>query len=127
MNPKDWPVEVKKKIELMRTKLATDTFITRNKTALQGMSPREKSEASFGATMVALAKSTKAYIFKHMLPSCIDEDDLDSGMQYNDLLAAMRKFVLHRADCLEKITASVNRNNTIVGKYSTFYILVLYF
>ena len=111
----------------MRQKVATDTFVSRNKTALQGRTPRKKSEASFGATMVAIAKSSKAYIFKHMLPSCIDEDDLDSGMQYNDLLAAMRKLVLHRADCLEKITASVNRNQTIVGKYFTFVFLILYF
>jgi hypothetical protein len=110
----------------MRQKVATDTFVSRNKTALQGRTPYEKSEASFGATMVAIAKSTKQYIFKHMLPSCIDEDDLDSGMQYNDLLATMRKLVLHRADCMEKITASVNRNHTIVGRHSTFVLLILY-
>ena len=38
----------------MRLKVATDTFVSRNKTALQGRTPREKSEASFGATMVTM-------------------------------------------------------------------------
>ena len=60
----DWPVEVKNKIDMMRQKNATDTFIARNKTALQGKTPREKNEASFGSAMVTIARNTKTYIFK---------------------------------------------------------------
>jgi hypothetical protein len=51
---KDWPLEVKHKIDMMRQKNATDTFIARNKTALQGKTPREKNEVSFGSAMVYL-------------------------------------------------------------------------
>ena len=59
LNPKDWPIEVKTKIQTMRQKVATDTFVSRNKTALQGKTPREKSKASFGATMVTIAKASR--------------------------------------------------------------------
>jgi hypothetical protein len=65
---KDWPVEVKHKIDMMRQKNATDTFIARNKTALQGKTPREKNEASFGSAMVIIAKATRTYAFKYMVP-----------------------------------------------------------
>lgn len=32
------------------------------------------------------------------------------------VLASLRKIVYYRVDCLEKITASVNRNQSIIGK-----------
>lgn len=115
---KDWPVEVKHKIDMMRQKNATDTFIARNKTALQGKTPREKNEASFGSTMVIIAKATRTYAFKYMVPNHIDDDDLPSGLYKQDALYAMRKCVLYHADCLEKIKASVSRNGSITGDSS---------
>lgn len=104
----------------MRAKPLTETFEKRNKTALAGRSPREKNEAAFGANMITLAKSCRAYVFKNMLPSYIDEEYLDSGMQKCDLYKAIRALVLNRIDQLEKITASVNRNSTIIGNCITY-------
>ena len=52
-----------------------------------------------------------------MLPSHIDDEDLDSGMGPQDKYKAMRQKILSVADNLEKITASVNRNNTITGNH----------
>ena len=101
----------------MRQKLPTETFLSRNKTALTGKTPREKSEASFGSTMLALARHSRTYICKYMLPSHIDDEDLDSGMGPQDKYKAMREKILSVADNLEKITASVNRNQTITGNY----------
>lgn len=127
---KDWPVDVKNKIDMMRQKTATDTFVARNKTALQGKTPREKNEASFGSTMVAIARSTRSYIFKYMVPNHIDEEDLPSGLYKQDAFGAMRKCVCYLADCLEKIKASVNRNGSITGQSSyvciTIYVSHIY-
>jgi len=106
---KDWPIEVKHKIDMMRQKNAIDTFIARNKTELQGKTPREKNEASFGSAMVIIARATRTYAFKYMVPN---------HLYKQDALYAMRKCVLYHADCLEKIKASVSRNGSITGESS---------
>jgi hypothetical protein len=115
---KDWSVEVEHKIDKMRQKNATDTFIARNKTALQGKTSREKNEASFGSAMIIIARATRTYAFKYMVPNHIDENDLPSGLYKQDALYAMRKCALYHADCLEKIKASVSRNGSITGESS---------
>jgi len=122
---KDWPIEVKTRIDSMKKKGMTETYDKRNKTALNGKDSHMKNQIAFGNTMVSIAKSCRTYIFKYMLPSYIHEDDLDSGMQMQDMWYAMRKLVLYGVDITEKITASVNRNTSITG--NEVVILILFF
>jgi len=122
---KDWPIEVKTRIGAMIGKGMTETYDKRNKTALNGKDRQMKNKIAFGNTMVCIAKTCRTYIFKHMTPSYIQEDDLDSGMQMQDMWYAMRKLVLYGVDHTEKITASVNRNTSITGKQVVILILLL--
>jgi len=103
----------------------TETYDKRNKTALNGKDRQMKNKIAFGNTMVSIAKTCRTYIFKHMLPSYIQEDDLDSGMQMQDMWYAMRKLVLYGVDHTEKITASVNRNTSLTSNQIVFLISLL--
>lgn len=71
--------------------------------------PHESKEAYFGYSMVQLAKSTKAYMFKHMNPSWIPEEELQSGKNMGDYYYNLLEKILWPADCLSKATLGAIR------------------
>jgi len=116
-------------IYITRNKLPTATWTNRNKLQIVSMSPYEIKEAYFGYSMVSLAKATKAFMLKHMNPSLIPKEELNSGKTMNDFWYTLLEKILWPADCLIRANKSCIKipalsNNNI--QYS-FFSLIKYF
>ena len=104
----------------MRNKSPTTTWIHRHKGGLTGRTERELKEAYFGHQIEVRAQKIKTQVSGLMTPSFIAEDDLDSGMQMNDMYLAMLKLILFPADLMAKITLSVKRMPNVQGERNSY-------